>query len=401
MSSPTDVTAGLQEAGRELAAAMSGKPAESPSPATPPPEAPPAAAPPAPEQPPVPSAPASPAEPGAPVASVEPAPPQITDPAAQAFLQRFGGDVSKALAKAMEYDGRLAALYKQDPERFRGVLDQVGEPPAEPLSIEPQPVDPQVISQETNNRVFGTPQLKGLIEAWTNNQKRVVEELTPEARRLEGEISYLTQKMNDEDFAPDDVRKADIKADILARRQELGIARQELSNLQFTNERLDAQFRQARAQIEAGVVAELESQAEEQALQLYEQQWEQEAFSDLSVKWPAAVQRVITERQLPADLAEDFRLSAKQAAQAAMADPNFTIDDAYSFVAGYGKTYAERLDRFHRAQAQTYGQLAQRRAQTPSPVSPPGSPAPVHTGQHTVDSGIAESASLVKQFFRR
>lgn len=400
MSSPTDVTAGLQEAGRELAAAMSGKQAESPSPATPPPEAPPAAAPPAPEPPPASPAPTPSAEPGAPGPSVEPAAPTVNDPAAQAFLDRFGGDWNKALAKALEYDGRLAALYKQDPERFRGVLGGK-DTPSEPLSIEPQPVDPQQVQHETNSRVFATPQLKGLIEAWTENAKRATNEIQPDVSRLEGEISYLTQKMNDADFAPDDVRKADIRAEILARRQELGIARQELSNLSFQNERLDAQFRQARAQVEAQVIGEFEAQAEEETLRLYEQQWETEAYSDLATRWPQAVQRVIQEKNISADLAEDFRLGAKQAAQAAMADPNFTIDDPYMFVTNFGKSYAERMDRIHRAQAQQYGQLAQRRALTPSPVSPPGSAVPTTPDQHTVESGIAESARLVKQFMRR
>lgn len=411
---------GLEQARGALADALSGKPASpaeptpTPTPAEPPPEpaAEPAAAPtepaPAPAPEPVPEGGAPAPEPGE----------QFTDPAARRYLEMHGGNVEAALAKALADNNRLGQIGRTHPEHFQegapGDPNQplpddpslFGEPPPEtpedmPGFVEPE-LDPNVIQGEVNNRVQYDQQASGLMQEWTQRQVRLngdqqtgVVGLSQEIQTLQSEVQYEEQKMRDPEFAPDDLRKADIEAKLGRLQMSLGLKQQEQFRLQTESANLDHQFRVRRSQLEEGVVGEYREYAEEQAVTQYEQQVEQEEFQSFNVQWPAALSRVIAENSIPPEQRADFVADAEREFYATMADEESTIDDAYAFLAPVGKQIKERLDRYHRIQAGQYAAGAHQRAAAPG--APPGAPTPAMPAvnqERTPEQGIEEATQM-------
>ena len=331
-----------------------------------------------------------------------------------------GGNVEAALAKALADNNRLGQLGRAHPDLFQegapgdprqplpddpSLFDELPPvtPPDLPGFVEPE-LDPSVIQGEVNSRVKQDQQARSLIDAWNQNEVRLVGDpqrgvvgLNQEITELEQQVQYEALKLKDPEFAPDDLRKADIETRLSRLQMSLGLKQQEQFRLQTASENLDFQFRQRRYQLEQGVMGEYSEYAQEQALTQYEQQVEVDEEQKFSIEWPAALRRVIQENNIPAEQQADFVKDAKREFYAAMADEESHIEDAYGFLAPVGKQIAERLDRYHRIQSGQYAQQAHQRAAAPG--APPGALTPTTPSaqERTPEEGIAEAAALWKQ----
>jgi hypothetical protein len=84
------------------------------------------------------------------------------------------------------------------------------------------------------------------------------------------------------------------------------------------------------------------------------------------------------------------------------ADPNLVIRDMYAFLAPVARNLVARLDRYHRVRSGQYAASAAVRAATPSPVTGPGTPAPVAAARfQTPEEAMAEATRYWKQQTRR
>jgi hypothetical protein len=321
----------------------------------------------------------------------------------------YGGDVNKALAKALADNNRLAALSKAHPDLFKQAVTEPGsvpisEPataapavvpevkapePTKPVPVEPPApsvppvqVDPQQIAQEVHEAVFSDATARRYIEQFAVNDRTINERVT-ELQQHAGRVQYLTQKLSDPDLAADEIRKADIKDEIRTEKLELNGSRQEILFLQQQNQMLDSGFRQYRQQIHDSVSSRFHQQANEVAQAAQLQQVEQESFTELATAWPAAIARVATAHNMPPDVLADFKREAKLFVQAKLGnDSGFVVDAASldTILAPLAKEGMDRLDRYHRQRSAEYAAQAAQRANAPAPQAMiPTAPAPTAT----------------------
>ena len=347
-------------------------------------------------------------------------PAEVQDPAARRYLEMHGGNLDKALAKALKDNNRLGELHRVTPEAFGpgGPADPsqlpgpevqlFEEPDPLPPALEEVELDPAAIQTEVNNRVHADPNASGLIQAYMTNKARLEGNpqtgqvgLAQDIQGLESQIEYQTQKREDPDMAADDLRKGEIDSNLLRLQTQLGLAHQERSRIMMDNQNMDQQFRQYRAGVEQQVAAEFTEQAEEEVYTDYEAQVEDDEERRVLQEWPVALQRVITENQIPPEQIEDFSNDALRAYQAALNDDGTVVGDLYGFLTQVGKDSVARLDRYHRVRAGQYGAAAATRAAQPSPpTGPPGAPPPPEPQLPTPEEAIASANAHLKQRMR-
>lgn len=331
-----------------------------------------------------------------------------------------GGNVEAALAKALKDNNRLAALYRENPDAFQpgGPADPSQLPPAEiDLFQEPEPVpaelqnvqiDPAAVNEAVNQRVYQDPNATGLIQAYMGNKARLEGNqqtgepgLVSQIQQLGGQINYESMKMNDPDMADDELRKGESESKLMRMQTQMGLLQQEHGRLLSENRDLDSQFRTYRSAIEQDVQAAFTEQAEEEAYSTYEQQVEADEERRVLTAWPGAIQKVVTELQLPPEQIEDFSNDAIRAYQAATADGETVIDDLGVFLSQVGQETIARLDRYHRVRAGQYATAAGARAATPSPpTGPPGTPPPPEAQTPTPDEAMAAANHYLRQRMR-
>jgi hypothetical protein len=317
-----------------------------------------------------------------------------------------GGDVNKALAKALRDNNRLAELYRASPELFRtGAPADPNQAPSlerqlfeEPSFVTPPEIvyDPAAIQNEVNGRVYADPQATQLIRDFMAEQQQL-QGLQGQVEKLQHEQAYLEMKLNDPDFGPDDLRRGEIEGKLSRIQQQQGVLEGRVFRIETKTERLDQAFRQRRAMIQDAVEGEFYRQAEEQAYTETARKVEGDEYARVMAEWPAALSRCVTENNIPQELLGDFRADAIREFQAALADPNTVISDLYAFLAPRAKQIAARLDRYHRVQAGRYASGAAVRAATPSPPTTPGTPAPAQAQSKTPEEAMAEAARYWRQ----
>lgn len=409
---------GLAEASAALSSALAGgspaPPAAEPGPT---PSAPAAA--PQPSEPPTGSGPAvaAPAQPapasGAPATPVADPFADIADPAARRYLEMHGGNREQALAKALQYNNRLAQLHREHPELFQpgGAADpsRVTDPAEAVLFREPPPVtpslpsvevDPSVIRARVDEAVLHDPESTTLVREFMGNQQQLLQ-INNQKHDLQESISYESRKLADPEFSPEDLRRPEIENKIFRMQSQLGLLEQRESRADLANERISARFDQRRALIDQYMTNQIVQQAEEQAFTAYEQQLENTEYRKTLVEWPSALDRCIKENSIPPEQVEDFKADAVRAFQAAMSDPSRVIDDMYAFLSPVAKGLVARLDRYHRVRAGQYAQGAATRAATPSPATGPGTPgAPATARFPTPEEAMAEATRYYRQRVR-
>lgn len=419
---------GIQQAASAFGKAMSGKP-DPASPAAPPPETAPPVEPtpePAPSPAPEPAPPAEPGgEPPTPPAAAppEPAPPaeepsaldlSTLTPEAKRFLEMHGGDINQALGRGLTFNNRLAAAYRENPERFQpgGDLDptaapEVGEPV---LFEEPQPevppleideIPPDAIQTEVDKRVHSNYQTVSLIQQFQASQQQE-QGLAQQEQALQADIQYRERLLADtEQMAADDLRRGQVENEINRLETKLGRVKQDRYMLNMQQQQLGAQFDAHQTQIRQEVEAEMTGQAEEEALTAYEQAVEAQEYQKARVEWPAALDRCMKENTIPAELGEAFRKEAVTQFNAAMADENTVIEDMYTFLSPVAKDFVARLDQYHRIRSGQYANQAAVRAATPSPPTTPGTLAPPEAPPQTdLDAIMSERRHHWKQLTR-
>ena len=429
----SDMETGLTAARNALAAALSGKPAENPSaPAATPavePTAPAPAAPAAPTPPPeatpasaapfstlpaglLPTTPSPAPSPSAPpAAEVKPVPPTFTDPAAARFLEMKGGDVQRALSDALRYNNRLAELQKTHPELFipgapgdpnLTVDPATAAPFAEPVPPPPgatpppvgevPPLNWQEIATEADKRVL--VDCKPIIEEWSNNKRFIDEGQNRLDTEMAPRIQYLDRLLKDERVAASlpELEREELAEERRTLFLEASVLRSEISTRKLDNRSLDDQFKRYRAGVMDEISTTYVTKAREEKFNSDLQKAEQEETVRLSTAWPGAVSRVAAANLIPQDFVGDFDAYARQVAQASLNNPSFVITDVDQFLVGVAKTYLERLDRYHRAQAARYGQAAAARAASPAPVGPAGLPSPATAPSNPTPEEAMEEA---------
>lgn len=401
-------SSGMEEARSALASALSGTPAPAPAESTPVP-APPESAP---------APPAPPATSAAPEPSGTPAPASsISDPAARRFLEMNGGDLERALSKALRDNNRLAELARVSPELFKpgAVADpahppQPAEPrlfdeppPATPSAVEPPQVflDPNVIQAHVNQAVHQDAESTAYIREWINNRDQLTK-FSNDRSELMSRIAYNEAKLKDPDFSPDDLRRGPVENEIARLQNQLGLVEAREGRLQMQQERLGSRFDARQAQLRQAIESSLQQQAEEEAFTAYEQSLEAEQIARTRVEWPSALDRCIRENNIPPEQVEDFRADAVRAFEAAMGrDPNLVIQDMYAFLSPVAKAVVARLDRYHRVRSTQYATAAATRAATPSPATGPGTaPPPVPAKSPTPEEAMAEATHYLRQRLR-
>jgi hypothetical protein len=324
-----------------------------------------------------------------------------------------GGDIDKALGRGLTFNNRLAAAYREHPERFQpgGDLDpntmpEVGEPV---LFEEPQPeipsleveVPPDQIQVEVDKRVHSNYNTVSLIQQFQQSQQQAAT-LNQEMTQLQSDIEYRERLLADpKQMASDDLRRGEVEAEMNRLETKLGRVKQDAYLVTMQQQQLGAQFDAQRSQIQQEVESELTGQAEEEALTAYEQAVEAQEYQRAKVEWPAALGRCMKENNIPPESAEAFRREAVTQFNAAMADENFVIDDMYTFLTPVAKNFMATLDQYHRIRAGQYAQQAGTRAATPSPPTTPGTPAPPQAPPETdLDAIMAERRHVWKQATR-
>lgn len=324
-----------------------------------------------------------------------------------------GGDVERALARALGFNNRLSALHETNPELFRSgaVADPHGAPtPGEPrLFEEPPPVtpsleppqvvlDPNEIQAHVTQAVHQDQQSTAYIREWSSNNTQL-EKLGTERTDLMSRIAYNEHKLKDPDFAPDDLRRGPVENEIARLQNQLGLIEARESRLQMQQERLAARFDQRQAQIRQYIEGVLFQQAESEAFTAHEENLATAEFHRVQREWPSAIERCIRENNIPPEQVEDFKADAVRAFEAAMGrDADLVIGDMYTFLSPVAKSLVQRLDRYHRVRAGQYGGAAAARAAAPSPVTGPGTPAPPEPSKNTTpEEAIAEATRYMRQ----
>lgn len=413
-ATPHTMTTGMDEARAALASALSGGTPAAPEAPAPPPAPAPAPSEPSPAPaPPVQAAPVAPV-PAAPAGTPAPTPgaaPEITDAAARRFLEMSGGDLNRALAKALEYNNRLGDLYRQSPELFQpgAVADPHRAAPVTPTLFEPPPpappeppqveVDPAAIQATVTQAVHQDPVATSLIREWYGNQQ-VLQGFDTKKLEIQQRISYNELKLKDPDYAsPDDLRRPQIENDLSRLQNELGLVEARENRLLMQQERLSQRFDQRSAVIHQAISTNMQQRAEEEAYTAFEQQLEAAELRKTQIEWPSALDRCIKENNIPPEQVEDFKRDAAVQFHAAMgADPNLVIQDMYAFLSPVAKNLVARLDRYHRVRSGQYATGAALRAATPSPATGPGTAAPPAPGHNpTPEEAMAEATRYWRQ----
>lgn len=416
-----DVQEGLDAATRDLAARMSGKSAPPPDTAPPPETPPPSETPPATETPAEPPATPTPAaEPGAdgvgaPEPPPSPVPPPASErfqsPAAKRFLEMYGGDEEKALEAALGYNNRLSALAKAHPELFVDgapadpnapppeITELFQEPEVEPALPEDYLPDEEAIMNEVNRWVDRDPQCRQLMHTFAQNEA-VINEKKAERDSIKADIEYKQRLMKDEAFSPDDVRKADLQAEVQGLRFEAGNLDHEIRGLESDNRQMDETFISRRSQAWDSIAEQMEQTAAEEAIEREATQYENQVATEDRPKWLAALNRAVESYKIPADQVPYFKEDAKVQALAYLADEEANIEDYDAFLAPIARRSVERIDAAHRTQAAVYGAQAHTRAETPAPPSPPGTATPPAEGPPDLDSIMQESQRMLRERMR-
>lgn len=361
-------------AANALASALAGGDSPAPAPASSPtPD--PAPAPPAQAAPPTEATPPA-APPQVPPAAAPAAPTTIDtnglSPDAQRFLQMQGGDVNQALAKAMEYNNRLAAL-------ARGEAPAPGAPPAAPAAppapatpapaptvAAPQappaaaPVDPKAIQAEVDRLLGADQEAVRLATEFANDVQRV-QEIDAQQPNLDGEIAYLTRRLQDGDVKEDEAAGSIIKEQIRDLKELRAERRDTVRHAQDLDvryngrasayeQRINTREQAARTQAESDAKVERHAEA-------------------LSVAWLPGVQRAITDNKIPAALAPKFEVLARRAALANL-ELGFAVEDVPAFLDKEAKDFLEVVDLGHRERAAELGDKVRDRANQPGPTGP-------------------------------
>jgi hypothetical protein len=409
------IESGLAAATAALAAGMSGTPAPAetaPAPApTPTPSAPTQQTTPVPEPAgtPAPPAPAA-AAPVAPSATpAPPAIPELTDPAARRYLDMNGGNVEKALAKAIHDNNRLGAIYREHPEYFRpGAVadptktlpppDQLFEAPS-PVTPAPPPivVDEAAIQAQIEQAVFQDPEATSLVRSYMANQQQL-QSMAGERHKHEERSTYIDRLLADTTMLPpDDLRRGELQNEQARLEQKVMLLEARESRLQMNNERLSSMFDGRKTIISDYFSQQARQRAEEEATTAHERNVEEAEYRRVQVEWPSALERCIRDNNIPPEQVEDFKADASRAFQAAMVDPTKTIPDMYAFLAPVAKQIVERLDRYHRVRSGQYATSAAQRAATPSPVTGPGTPVPSTAPPVSPEEAMSQASRMWRQ----
>lgn len=409
------IESGLAAATAALGAAMSGTPAPAET------TAPPASTPPAPTPQPtqVPATAAAPEPPvpaaAAPVAPPAPVPPvttELTDPAARRYLEMNGGNVEKALAKAIHDNNRLGALYKEHPEFFRpGAVADPTKPPTLPEQLfeDPPPATPTLapveldqnaIQVQVDQAVFKDPEATNLVRSYMANQQQL-QTMAAERAQHEQRSAYINQLLSDNTLLPsDDLRRGEYSNELARLEQKISIIESRESRLQMNNDRLSNQFDTRKQIISDYIVGDVRQRAEAEALTAHQQAVEQAEYRRVLTEWPIAIDRCVKEFNIAPEQVEDFKLNAKRLVDATLADPNRTIGDLYTFLAPEAKETIERLDRYHRARAAQYAAGAATRSATPSPATGPGTPVPPSAPPVSPEDAMRQATLMYRQRIR-
>ncbi len=339
-----------------------------------------------------------------------------------------GGNVEAALAKALRDNNRLAALARTHPEDFRpsGVADPNAPPvaPAEtqlfvdstypeaprvPAEGELPGVAPAVplnwaeITAEVDRIVTTVDQpCMGLARQWLTNDN-VIKDAAKQITEKNQRLTYLTNLLSpNSGIEIPELKAEDLKDERRSLQSEIAGLKQDAMLRVLHNKELDREFIERRQRIHDSVAGHHQEAAQEQVFNAELTQIESAEYQRLSTAWPGALARTVASFGIPADLAQDFGNYAKQMANVALQDPDYELSDVDAFMSEVGRGYMGRLDRYHRAQAATYGHLAVTRAGTPSPTPPPGTPAPVAPSppSMTPEQAIDEANRVLRQRIR-
>lgn len=328
-----------------------------------------------------------------------------------------GGDLNAALAKALRDNNRLGQFARENPDAFQpgGVADPSQLPPddstlfQEPDVLPPEltqvEVDHAQVQNAVNQAIYNNPQARGLMDAFMANKVQIegnIQTGEPGLNQKIGElgqqIEYESRKIQDPAFSEDELARGEGEQKVLRMRTEMGLLQQDKSRMLSENQDWDNQFKNYRASLEAQVLDEFTVQAEDQAYTTYEQQVEDDEERSVLSQWPAAMQRVIQEQNIPPEQIADFSNDAVQAYRAALNDEETVIDDLNAFLSQFGRDQAGRLDRYHRIRAGQYGAQAAARALAPAPETrPPGAPPPPEAQMPSPDEAMSNARHYLRQ----
>jgi hypothetical protein len=307
----------------------------------------------------------------------------------------YGGDRDKAWAAAVRNNNRLAAIAKAHPELFTDgapgdpnapppeIPELFQDPTPEPLvPVEEYVPDQNEVLQAVNSWVDEDPRCRTLMHDFAQNDS-VINEKRAEQEQLKQDIEYKQRLLKDPSLMPDDdLRKADIQAEVRSLRYDHGNLGHEIRGLEDDNRRMDEEFLSRRAQARDAISENMEQSYAEEAIDQEAQQVEDTTATGDQPLWRAAVDRAIANSSIPADQVSYFRATAKAEALAHLAQSEeVSIDNYDTFLAPIAKREAERIDSAHRSQAAVYGAQAHVRATTPAPPSAPGTATPPPPGQ--------------------
>lgn len=316
-----------------------------------------------------------------------------------------GGNAEAALAKALRDNNRLAELAKTNPDLFKPgapadpsrtippdtstlftdpsqpVAPELGRnvvppPIAAPVAPAEIPVDWEKVTASVQQAVLGDETCRGLIEQWTNNDK-ANREAQEKGNALTARQSYLSTLLREaENLSLPEMRVEEFRDELRSITHDLSALETSVLLRSLQNDRLDQTFRERRSRIFDDVASRETTQAQEAVFTENLKQLQESETQRLSAGWTASFPRVVSTHQIPQELVADFGQYAKQMAAVALESPGYVIEDVEVFLTTVAKGYKDRLDKYHRAQAATYGAQAAARAASPSPAPIPGSPSP-------------------------
>jgi hypothetical protein len=279
----------------------------------------------------------------------------------------------------------------------------------QPLPVQvppaPAPVDTKTIEAETTRLLDNDPAFVSLVQTWMQGDTKL-KEIATSRTSVEDEIKRFNYALSIPEIKDDDYKRDQYSTQIAQKEQTLLKLQLEESIIEAKQERLNAAASRFTEKARTAVQQHYQSETEKRQEEADLAQYQQDLYAQYSTSWPLAIEKAAADAKIPAELLNDFKEEAKVAALAHLQDTDAPIENIYQFVAKRAQVMMDRMDRFHRMQSATYGNLAATRTAiaTSTIPTPPVAPQPSTSASPSSTSTVSferaleiESALVAKQ----
>jgi len=323
-----------------------------------------------------------------------------------------GGDVNRALARALGMNNRLAELTRTAPGAPAAPAGQptgTAAAPATPAAPEVPPLDapveldPKVVEETVARLVDEDPDLAKLAKQYDTAEDRIrtiagedgqsgkLAEISREIDRLE----YRLTLPDTDEFAKDPIRQ-----EIRDKKFSLQELKAEKRDLVADQKDWQGRYKERAGAYRQRVTSALTQQAQAERQRAARDQSITRHTEALKTEWAPAVARAAQRHHIPDTLVDRLNRSARTQALANL-EQGITVDEIDAFMDDVAKDLIADLDTFHREQSAIHARDALARqaqsAPTAPAVAPTPEPAPTVTRAPSQASHLKQTYQLARQ----